>query len=198
MSLRKGRIRLAEKKPKKLLYTRQEMFELNKKLLIKRGVTIEAIAEISFMQQSKYTDNISRELCLESVEKILSLRDVFHHVQLACEIDRLAEEGLFQGPIQDIIYEDLGLFGIDETMGLDVSGLYGTIGQTNFGDIDVNKHGIVKRLNDAGKEDGICHTFLDDIVGAIAAAASTRVAQVTNEEIAHEDVGVKRFSIFDL
>ena len=26
------------------------------------------------------------------------------------------------------------------------------IGQTNFGDIDVNKHGIVKRLNDAGKE----------------------------------------------
>ncbi|MDI6453405.1 phosphatidylglycerophosphatase A family protein [Peloplasma aerotolerans] len=189
---------MAEKKAKKLLFTRQEMFELNKKVLLKRGVSIEAIAEISFQQQSKYTDNITRELCQESVEKILSLRDVFHHVQLAAEIDRLAEQRMFQGPIQDIILEDLGLFGIDETMGLDVAGLYGTIGQTNFGDIDVNKHGIVKRLNDAGKEDDICHTFLDDIVGAIAAAASTRVAQVTNEEIAHEDVGVKRFSIFDL
>jgi phosphatidylglycerophosphatase A len=189
---------MAERKAKKLLYTRQEMFELNKKLLLKRGVTLESIAEISFKQQAKYTENITRELCLESVEKILSLRDVFHHVQLACEIDRLAEEGLFQGPIQDIIYEDLGLFGIDETMGLAVAGLYGTIGQTNFGDIDVNKHGIVKRLNDAGKEDGICHTFLDDIVGAIAAAASTRVAQVTNEELAHEETGVKRLSIFDI
>lgn len=189
---------MVHKNAKKIIFTRQEMFDFNKKTLLKRGVTIEAIAEISFQQQSKYTDDISRDICIESVEKILSLRDVFHHVQLAAEIDRLAEEGMFQGPIQDIIYEDLGLFGIDETMGLDVSGLYGTIGQTNFGDIDVNKHGIVKRLNDAGKEDGICHTFMDDIVGAIAAAASTRVAQVMNEEIAHEDIGVKRFSIFDL
>ncbi|AUD62635.1 hypothetical protein BK010_03170 [Tenericutes bacterium MO-XQ] len=187
-----------KKEKKKLLFTRQEMFDLNKKMLQKRGVTIEAIAEISYMQQSKYSDEVSRAICIESVEKILSLRDVFHHVQLAAEIDRLAEEGLFQGPIQDIIYEDLGLFGVDETLGLDVSGLYGTIGQTNFGDIDVNKHGIVKRLNDAGKEDGICHTFLDDIVGAIAAAASTRVAQVMNEDLAHENVDVKRFSIFDL
>lgn len=185
-------------KKKKLVYTRDEMFEMNKKTLEKRGVSIEAIAEISYMQQSKYTEGISRAICIESVEKILSLRDVFHHVQLACEIDRLAEKKLLQGPIQDIIYEDLGLFGIDETMGLDVAGLYGTIGQTNFGDIDVNKPGIVKRLNDAGQEEGICHTFLDDIVGAIAAAASTRVAQVMNEEIAHEEKGYTRLSIFDL
>jgi len=189
---------MPEKKKPKLLFTRQEMFDLNKKVLLKRGVTIESIAEISYQQQSKYSDDVSRDLCVESVEKILSLRDVFHHVQLAAEIDRMAEEGLFQGPIQDIIYEDLGMFGIDETMGLEVAGLYGTIGQTNFGDIDVNKHGIVKRLNDAGKEDGICHTFLDDIVGAIAAAASTRVAQVINEEVAHEDTGIKKLSIFDL
>jgi phosphatidylglycerophosphatase A len=185
-------------KAKKLVFTRQEMFELNKKILLKRGVSLESIAEITYQQQSKYTDNVSRSVCLESVEKILSLRDIFHHVQLACEIDRLAEEGLLQGPIQDIIYEDLGLFGIDEVMGLDVAGLYGTIGQTNFGDIDVNKHGIVKRLNEAGKEEGICHTFLDDIVGAIAAAASTRVAQILNEEIAKDERSHgKNISIFD-
>ena len=97
-----------KKGKKKLLFTRQEMFDLNKKMLLKRGVTIESIAEISYMQQSKYSDEVSRAICIESVEKILSLRDVFHHVQLAAEIDRLAEEGLFQGPIQDIIYEDLG------------------------------------------------------------------------------------------
>lgn len=182
----------------KLIYTRQEMFDINKATLLRRGVKIEEIAEISYKQQSRYSDDVSMDLCIESVEKILSLRDVFHHVQLACEIDRLAEEKLLQGPIQDIIYEDLGLFGIDETMGLDVAGLYGTIGQTNFGDIDVNKHGIVKKLNDDGKKEGKVHTFLDDIVGAIAAAASTRVAQVLNEELAHEDVHVERISIFDI
>ncbi|TVP86505.1 MAG: phosphatidylglycerophosphatase A [Acholeplasmataceae bacterium] len=174
------------------------MFDFNKKTLEKRGISIEAIGEITFTQQSRYMQNVSRELCIESVEKILSLRDVFHHVQLAAEIDRLAEEKLLKGPIQDIIYEDLGLFGIDETMGLDVAGLYGTIGMTNFGDIDVNKHGIVKKLNDAGKEAGICHTFMDDIVGAIAAAASTRVAQVLSESDALEDFGGRRMTLFDL
>lgn len=187
-----------EKGKKRLVFTREEMLDMNKKTLLKRGVAVDAIAEITYKQQSRYTKNISRQVCYESVEKILSLRDVFHHIQLAAEIDRLAEEGMFQGPIQDIIFEDLGLFGIDETMGLDVAGIYGTIGLTNFGDIDVNKHGIVQRLNDAGKEPGICHTFLDDIVGAIAAAASTRVAQVMNEEYAHENDAIKKISIFDL
>lgn len=186
-----------EKKEKRLVYTRDEMFEMNKNTLKERGVTIEAIADITYFQQSRYTQNVSRTICQESVEKILSLRDVFHHVQLAVEIDRLAEEGLLRGPIGDIISEDLGLFGIDEVMGLDVAGLYGIIGQTNFGDIDVNKHGIVQDLNNAGKKKGICHTFLDDIVGAIAAAASTRVAQITSEEIAHELSGVKRLDIYD-
>ncbi len=184
-------------KEKRVIFTRNEMFEMNKETLKNRGVTIEQIADITYMQQSKYTDGVTRSVCVESVEKILSLRDVFHHVQLAAEIDRLAEKGLLEGPIQDIIYADLGLFGIDEVMGLDVSGLYGIIGQTNFGDIDVNKHGIVKTLNDDGKKEGVCHTFLDDIVGGIAAAASTRVAQVMSEETAHEDIGIKRLSIFD-
>jgi phosphatidylglycerophosphatase A len=170
----------------RLLYTRQEMLEFNVKALKNRGVSVESIADIAYHQQKRYTENVPYQLCVESVEKILSLRDVFHHVQLATEIDRLAEKKAFEGPIQDILLHDLGMFGIDETLGLDVAGLYGTIGQTNFGDIDVNKVGIVRDLNEKGKEDGACHTFLDDIVGAIAAAASTRVAQITNEDLAHE------------
>ena len=127
-------------------------------------------------------------MCIESVEKILSYRDIFHLVQLSIEIDRLAEEGIFRSPIQEIIRADLGMFGIDEIFGLSIAQMYGTIGQTNFGDIDVNKPGVVKRLNDEGKQpDGRCHTFLDDVVGAIAAAASTRVAQIISEEEAKKD-----------
>ena len=123
------------------------------------------------------------EDCVESVKKILSYRDIFHLVQLSIEIDRLTEEGVFRSPIQDIMRADLGMFGIDEIFGLNIASMYGTIGQTNFGDIDVNKPGIVKELNDGGKKDsGRCHTFLDDVVGALAAAASTRVAQIISEE----------------
>jgi len=83
------------------------------------------------------------------------------------------------------------MFGIDELFGLELAGLYGTIGKTNFGDIDVNKPGIVSELNDKGKGDKIaCHTFLDDIVGAVAAAASTRVAQIENELEARKDPSI--------
>ena len=102
-------------------------------------------------------------------------------MQIGIAIDIAAEKKLLEGPIQDIIEQDLGLFGIDETFALDLSGMYGTIGKTNFGDIDVNKHGLVNRLNEDGKKDGVCHTFLDDIVGAIAATAAVRVAQILTE-----------------
>jgi phosphatidylglycerophosphatase A len=173
----------------RLLYSREEMLNINKQTLKERGVSIEDIAIIAYKQQSKYTPGVSMDDCIESVEKILSLRDTFHILQLGVEIDRLCEEGLFKGPIQDIIRYDLGVFGVDEVFGLDIARLYGVIGQTNFGDIDVNKPGIVDKLNQDGKDiNGMCHTFMDGIVGSIAAAASTRVAQIITENKA----GVKR------
>jgi phosphatidylglycerophosphatase A len=180
----------------KALYTRDEMLELNIQTLKERTVSVLEIAEVAFRQQSKWSKTISLQQCIESVEKILSLRDVFHIVQLGAEIDRLTDENAFKGPIQDILKTDLGMFGIDELFGLELAGMYGTIGKTNFGDIDVNKPLVVDRLNDDGKhEGGLCHTFLDDIVGAIAAAASTRVAQITNENEALRDPSVKEIKL---
>lgn len=175
----------------KNLFSREEMYYLNVKKLEERGVKLSDIAEIAFRQQSRWKPEISYQECLESVQKILSLRDVFHLLQLGAEIDRLTEEKAFHGPIQEVLASDLGLFGIDELFGLELAGLYGTIGKTNFGDIDVNKPGIISILNDMGKHDAkVCHTFMDDIVGAIAAAASTRVAQVENEIDARRDPSV--------
>ena len=192
------------KKPK-LLYSRDEMLQLNIDTLRSRGVEVEDIAEIAWNQQSKYTKDIPFSVALDSVLKILSYRDVFHYIQLGAEIDRLAEEHQFKGPIQDILFYDLGLFGIDEVIGLEIAGTYGAIGKTNFGDIDVNKPGIVRDLNEMGKNEygfekpnAKVHTMLDDIVGASAANASTRIAQVINEELANEDTSYEKISIFDL
>ena len=177
----------------KLYYSREEMKQINIEKLKERGVSIEEIAQIAYNQEFKYNKEVKMKECVESVEKILSLRDVFHLLQLGAEIDRLAEEGQFKGPIQDIIQNDLGVFGIDEIFGLDIARLYGAIGQTNFGDIDVNKPGVVKRLNDEGKPGKAkCHTFMDDIVGAIAAAATTRVSQIYSEETALKDLEKER------
>lgn len=174
--------------PTKLYYSREEMKKLNISKLASRGVKIDEIVDIAYNQQQKYNKNIKRSDVEESVEKILSLRDIFHLVQLGIEIDRLAEEKLLEGPIQDIIFNDLGVFGVDEIFGLNIANLYGVIGQTNFGDIDVNKPGVVKRLNDEGKPGSPkCHTFLDDIVGAIAASATTRVSQIVSEDEAKRE-----------
>ncbi len=181
----------------KLLYSRTEMQDECLKALTSRGVDYRDIAEIAFQQQSKFMSGVSRAQCEESVLKILSLRDVFHTVLLGIEIDRLTEEGAFKGPIQNIMMHDLGVFGVDEALGLTIASRYGVIGQTNFGDIDVNKPGIVGTLNEHGKGDKpVCHTMLDDIVGAIAAAASTRVAQVEMEEQAKEDFSITQESLF--
>lgn len=177
------------------LYSRDEMLEMNIKTLKERTVTVQEIAEVAYRQQSKWSSAISMADCVESVRKILSLRDVFHLLQLGAEIDRLTDEGAFKGPIQEILKVDLGMFGIDELFGLELAGLYGTIGKTNFGDIDVNKPLVIDRLNGVGKHGGMCHTFMDDIVGALAAAASTRVAQILNEEEAHKDPNIEKITL---
>ena len=185
---------------KRVLFSRNEMLDMNIKTLNERGVSVQEIAEVAHMQQSKWSDDISLKDCVDSVEKILSLRDTFHLLQLGAEIDRLTEENLIREPLREILHQDLGMFGIDELFGLELAGLYGTIGKTNFGDIDVNKPLVVARLNSDGKENKeACHTFLDDIVGAIAAAASTRVAQITNENEARKDPNYKEIRLdFDL
>ena len=190
----------------KLVFSRDEMQVLNIETLKSRGVQVEDIAKIAWNQQSKYTKDIPFSVAVYSVMKILTYRDIFHYIQLGAEIDRLAEEKAFKGPIQDILFYDLGLFGIDEVLGLEIAGTYGAIGKTNFGDIDVNKPGIVYELNEAGKNvngeeekpGAKVHTMLDDIVGAIAASASTRIAQVMNEELAEEDPTIDKISIYDI
>lgn len=180
----------------KNLFSRKEMTSLNVQSLKKRGVTPEDIAEVAYNQQRKYNKEIKFEVCLESVYKVLSLRDIFHIIQIGLELDRLAEENKLTEPAQSIIKSDLGVFGLDEIFGIAIAGIYGVIGETNFGDIDVNKPGIVGELDKKGK-DG-CTTFLDDIVGAVAAAASTRVAQIVSEVNANKEVDeTDSFTIFD-
>jgi phosphatidylglycerophosphatase A len=89
-------------------------------------------------------------------------------------LDVLAEKGQLEEPLQSIIGTDESLYGVDEILAFSIVNIYGSIGFTNYGYIDKLKPGILKYLND--KSTGKCHTFLDDIVGAIAAAASSRLA----------------------
>ncbi|WP_096156783.1 MULTISPECIES: phosphatidylglycerophosphatase A family protein [Bacillus] len=145
-----------------------------RKLLEERGVTLNDIADLVYYLQSKYHPALEMSECLENVDRVLSKREVQNTVLTGIELDILAEQGQLQEPLLRILQDDEGLYGVDEVLALSIVNVYGSIGFTNYGYIDKQKPGILATLND--KDTGKCHTFLDDIVGAIAAAASSRLA----------------------
>ncbi|MBY9078595.1 phosphatidylglycerophosphatase A [Paenibacillus sp. HN-1] len=139
-----------------------------------RGVKVEQIAELVLLLQKKYYPNITMEECIHNVEMVLSKREVQNAVLTGIQLDLLAEEGKLFSPLQDMIENDEGLYGVDEILAFSIVNVYGSIGFTNYGYVDKLKPGILERLND--RSTGEVHTFLDDIVGAVAAAASSRIA----------------------
>lgn len=142
--------------------------------LIERGVEITDIAELVHYLQSPYNEELTMEQCYENVDAVLTKREVQNAILTGIQLDKLAEEKKLAEPLQETIITDEGLYGVDEIIALSIVNVYGSIGLTNFGYIDKQKPGILKELNDKSGEK--CHTFLDDIVGAIAAAASSRLA----------------------
>jgi phosphatidylglycerophosphatase A len=154
----------------------QKNYQIVVDTLEQRGVKLEDIAEITFDLQKKYIPNLTLEYCLDHVKKVVKKREVQHAVITGVELDVLAEKGLLSEPLSTILLNDYGLYGIDEIMALSIVNVYGSIGFTNFGYVDKAKPGIIGVLDKEGKEPNRCNTFLDDIVGAMAAAAASSIA----------------------
>lgn len=149
--------------------------------LKKRGVTLEHIAELVLFLQKKYYPDLTLEYCRYSVDQVLMKREVQNAVLTGIQLDLLAEQGKLIPELQEMVENDEGLYGVDEVLAFSIVNVYGSIGFTNFGYVDKMKPGILEFLND--KHDGEIHTFLDDIVGAIAAAASSRIAHRKQAEV---------------
>lgn len=143
-------------------------------LLTQRGVTLEDIAELVHALQKDYHESLTIEECKHNIERVLDKREVQNAIITGIQLDILCEEKKMLEPLQHIVEIDEGLYGIDEILALSIVNVYGSIGFTNFGYIDKLKPGIIGKLNKKGT--GRVHTFLDDIVGALAAAASSRLA----------------------
>lgn len=148
--------------------------EKARQLLGDRGVSIVDIADLVMFLQSPYIPELTIAECVDSVDAVLAKREVHNTILTGIQLDILAEEDVLLQPLQNIVAKDEGLYGIDEILALSIVNVYGSIGFTNYGYIDKVKPGILEKLND--KSGGRVHTFLDDIVGAIAAAAASRLA----------------------
>lgn len=161
-------------------YNMEDLYEQTLATLSRRGVEIRDIAEVVYELQSPYRDDITMEACEENVRMVLRKRECIHAVLTGIAIDEAVEQKLFPEPIQSIIAADEGLYGVDEILPLSITNLYGSIGLTNFGYLDKEKLGIIKKL-DRSKSDTV-NTFIDDIVAAIAAAAASRIAHYVPDE----------------
>lgn len=151
-----------------------EVTKATHEALVRRNVTIEDIADIVYIMQSPYNEGLTMEHCIQSVERVLNKREVQHAVLVGIELDELAEKKMLSAPLQAIIESDEGLFGVDETLALGSVFTYGSIAVTTFGHLDKQKIGIIERLDT--KVGGNVNTFLDDLVGSIAACAASRLA----------------------
>jgi len=156
-------------------YDSEELYEMAVKKLNEFGVELTDIAELVQELQGDYIKDLSIERCLDSVKSVIRKRESIHVILTGLALDDMANEKLLPEPIQSIIEDDEGLYGVDEILTLGIVNMYGTIGLTNFGYLDKKKIGVIKELDEKKRVVRVT-TFADDIVAAIAAAASARIA----------------------
>lgn len=151
-------------------------------LLSSRGVNLKDIGDLVLSLQKPYIKNLTKDEVYESIIHVLSKREVQNAIMTGVELDVKTEKRKLSEPLQSIMERDEGLYGIDEVLTFAIVNLYGSIGFTNYGYLDKIKPGILWWLND--KTTGFINVFLDDLVGAIAAAAAARLA---HRELNKED-----------
>jgi len=152
--------------------------------LASRGVALERVADIVLQLQKPYNDRLTLEDCLDSVLAVLEKREVQYVLITGIALDQLAEQGLLPEPLQSLMENDESLYGVDETLALGITNVYGMIGLTSFGYLDKVKPGLISELNH--RENGI-HVFLDDLAAGLAAAASARIA--------HQDPNARQYGV---
>ena len=75
--------------------------EATAEMLAKRGVTKEEIAKLVFYLQKDYFPDLSMDICISNVEKVLSKREVQNAILTGVQLDMLAEEGKLAQPLQE-------------------------------------------------------------------------------------------------
>lgn len=143
-------------------------------LLAQRGVSLESIAEVVFELQRPYLPTLTLEEALDSVERVVEKREAQYAILTGVALDQMAEQGQLPEALAEAVRTDEPLYGIDEVLALAITNIYGSVGLTTFGYLDKVKPGIIGQIN--RQTPGRVHTFLDDLIAGVAAAAGARLA----------------------
>ena len=129
--------------------------------LEEKGITLNDLAQLVYDMQKDF-EKINLKECKTTVEDVLHKRELLNNAMVGLTMDQLTETGQVPEPLKSIITNDAGVFGVDETLALQIANIYGTIGTTNIQKIDTEENHV--------------NTFLDDLIAAIVAAACGKIA----------------------
>lgn len=158
---------------KNMPYPDQQLYDYVTSELLKRNITKETIGEVAYEMQHKYFPGVTKEEFGSELNNVLKKREVLNNLAIGLELDNLANAHKLSEPLQTIIANDLGQFGVDESIALNISHLYGSISDTNYGYADKVKMGYAKKLDTTDK---YINTFSDDLFLALCSAVCARWA----------------------
>lgn len=152
-------------------YPDKELYEYVVAELGKRNITQQTVGEAAYELQHMYFPNVKVEDFGSELPHVLKKREVLNLLATGLALDNLATENKLPQPLQFIIENDLGVFGVDETLAMAISQLYGSIAQTNYGYADKEKMGLAKKLDNSGD---YVNTFADDLFLALVSGVVGR------------------------
>lgn len=161
-------------------YPDRELYDWVLNELHKRHINNETIGEIAYNMQHQYLPHLTVEDFGAQLDEVLKKREVLNILATGFALDNLANEGLLPEPLQTIVKEDAGVYGVDETISLALSQLYGSIAVTNYGYEDKKKLGIAAKLDNSN---GQVNTFADDLALALASAVIGRCGHGSKLEL---------------
>lgn len=157
--------------------------------LKERKVELKDIVQLTYDNQCQYEPEITKKDVEKAVLAVLDRTETQNAIFVGLELDRLAELNLLKEPLLSIIKADQSTFGIDETLALSILNTSGSIAWTNYGYMDRAKTGIIDKIDKEGKATVHTTTFLDDLIGAIAASAAGKLAHRLNKDSRSITVG---------
>lgn len=158
---------------KNVPYPDQELFDYVVKELDKRGIDEWTVGNAAYAMQHQYYPDVTVEQFGSELTNVLKKREVLNNLAVGFALDNFANRHLLPEPLQTIVANDLGAFGVDEALALSITQLYGTVSSTNYGHADKEKIGFAKELDNSN---GIINTFSDDLFSALASAVCARFA----------------------
>lgn len=139
----------------------------------RKNITPHAIAEVIYGLQHRFLPDVTVAQFEAEVVNLMHKREFLNNAMVGLALDKLAEQNQLPEPLNAIIRNDVGVFGVDETISLGIAQLSGSIGITNYGYLDRLKPGIIGRLDNSDEH---VDTFIDDLVGALASAVAGKMA----------------------